>query len=86
MSVKTVRRQVTEPSVPGQEVTVEMAAADVRTRPQTLAVELTGKGEVGQVGVGPEEFFEEAPRHEEIQPALVAATKEAPRFVLRLVY
>ena len=40
---------VTEPSVPGEEVTVEMAAADVRTRPATRAVELHGKGEIGQV-------------------------------------
>ena len=31
---------------------------------------------------GPEEFVQDAARHEEIQPALVAATKESPRFSL----
>jgi len=74
--------EVTEPSVPGQEVTVEMSAADVWMRPHTRAFELAGRGEVGQVDVGPEEFVEEAPRHEEIQPALVAARKEAPKVSL----
>jgi len=35
-----------------------------------------------QVEAGPEEFVQDAARHEEIQPALVAATKESPRFSL----
>jgi len=59
-----------------------MAAADVKIRPQTLAVVRHGDAEMGEVGVGPEEFVREEPRHEEIQLSLVAAKKEAPTFSL----
>jgi len=63
-------------------VTVEMAAADVKKRPQTRAVVLHGEGEIGEVEAGPEEFVKEEPKHEEIQLDLVAAKKEAPKYSL----
>jgi len=75
--------QVTEPSVPGEEVTVEMASADIKIRPQTRAVVLHGSAEVGEVGAGPEDVVREEPKHEEITLDLVAAaTQEAPKYSL----
>ncbi len=74
--------EATEPSVPGHEVVVDLAAADVRRRPHTMVVALASETEVGQVSAGPEEFVSERPTEEEIPVALIDAKKEAPKMSL----